>query len=149
MTQHSRRSFLGLFSAISAAVAAGVRLPDAPAKAAEMAPVMEPEFVQPPEKWSSRVLEAKLREMLKECVAVSWSRHDAVGELAKTTVVYKKASGIPHIFPQRSEWEKGCPASVSFHDYEEHIPDYAPDGIARRMLVGDSQREITVEWVHE
>jgi hypothetical protein len=39
MTQHSRRSFLGLFSAISAAVAAGVRLPDAPAKAAEMAPV--------------------------------------------------------------------------------------------------------------
>lgn len=99
--QQSRRSFLGLITAVSAALASGVRLPGAEgSQAAETAPVQpwsDDEAVMldappaaPPDRTPAGLL-AMLRELLPQCVAVAWEQSfDAHG--FETKVTYRSDS---------------------------------------------------------
>jgi hypothetical protein len=127
----TRRSFLGLISAVSAALAAGVRLPDAPiAKAAETAPVepwsddeatvLDAPPVRPPDRTPAGLLEM-LRELLPQCVAVAWEQNIIVGELLETRVTYqvdpeKAQSNRNPLGVDLDRIEKGWPSSVTVHD---------------------------------
>lgn len=89
--RQSRRSFLGLLSAVSAALASGVRLPGAEgSQAAETAPVELPSPAAPPDRTPAGLL-AMLRELLPQCVAVAWEQSfDAHG--FETKVTYRSDS---------------------------------------------------------
>lgn len=150
--RQSRRSFLGLLSAVSAAIAAGVRLPDAPiAKAAETAPV---------EPWSDDEammldapagLLAMLREMLPQCVAVAWEQSIITGGVFETTVTYRsnpeqaKINRNP-LGVDLDRIESGWPSSVTINDT---VP---MDGIGhlgdeyRKFEIRKPTRELTIVW---
>ena len=158
---HSRRSFLGLLSAVSAALAAGVRLPDAPtAQAAETAPVepwsddeammLDAQPVAPPDRTPAGLL-AMLREMLPQCVAVAWEQNIIVGELLETIVTYRldpenaKSNRNP-LGVDLDRIEKGWPSSVTVHDTWptediSHLGEYR-----REFAMPKSTREIVITW---
>lgn len=85
--RQSRRSFLGLLSAVSAALASGVRLPGAEgSQAAETAPVSKALIPDAPPDRTPAGLLAMLRELLPQCVAVSWEQtYDSRGFETKVT----------------------------------------------------------------
>lgn len=159
--RQSRRSFLGLLSAVSAAIAAGVRLPDAPiAKAAETAPVepwsddeammLDAPPVRPPDRTPAGLL-AMLRELLPKCVAVSWEATAEVDGLTETTVTYRfdpeqaKRSRNP-LGVDLGRVENGFPAAVTITDTlptDEigHLGDSY-----RKFEIRKPTRELTIVW---
>lgn len=161
--RQSRRSFLGLLSAVSAALAAGVRLPDAPvAQAAETAPVqpwsddeamiLDAPPVAPPDRTPAGLL-AMLRELLPQCVAVSWEQNIIVGELLETVVTYRsnpeqaKINRNP-LGVDLDRIEKGWPSSVTITDntpYEDAaVTDLGPQRVWCKT--GPTTRELTIVW---
>lgn len=152
--RQSRRSFLGLLSAVSAALAAGVRLPDAPvAKAAETAPV-EPRLdappVAPPDRTPAGLL-AMLREMLPQCVAVAWEQNIIVGELLETTVTYRsnpeqaKTNRNP-LGVDLDRIEKGWPSSVTVHDTWPTEDIGLLGEYRREFSIPRPNRELVITW---
>ncbi len=159
--RQSRRSFLGLLSAVSAALAAGVRLPDAPiAKAAETAPVqpwsddeammLDAPPVSPPDRTPAGLL-AMLREMLPQCVAVAWEQNIIVGELLETIVTYRLD---PEAAKSRRDpfgldldrIEKGWPSSVTVHDTWPTEDIGLLGEYRREFVIPKSTREIVITW---
>ena len=159
----TRRSFLGLLSAVSAAIAAGVRLPDAPiAKAAETAPVepwsddeamiLDAPPVRPPDRTPAGLL-AMLRELLPKCVAVSWEQNIIVGELLETVVTYRfdpeqaKINRNP-LGVDLDRIERGWPSSVTITDTTSHedvaVTDLGPQRVWCKT--GPTTRELTISW---
>lgn len=165
----SRRSFLGLISAISAAVASGVRLPDAPeAKAAEVAPVKAgkarpvfiPERPKPEEKqynWTDghpsysvnaqKALEANVRMALKDCVVVAHCLEGAAGELIRHRVTYKYAPGVKCRWEGRDVWEKKHMQGVMITESPGLLPDLSRGRVAKWQKVGPIEREIEITWI--
>ena len=161
--RQSRRSFLGLLSAVSAALAAGVRLPDAPvAQAAETAPVqprsddeamiLDAPPVAAPDRTPAGLL-AMLRELLPQCVAVAWEASTEFYGLLQTTVTYRfdpeeaKRSRNP-LGTDLDRVEKGFPAAVTITDrtpYEDaDVTDLGPQRVWCKT--GPTTRELTVVW---
>ena len=159
----TRRSFLGLLSAVSAAIAAGVRLPDAPiAKAAETAPVepwsddeamiLDAPPVRPPDRTPAGLL-AMLRDLLPQCVAVAWEANAVVGELLETRVTYlydpeqAKRSRNP-LGVDLDRVEKGWPSSVTITENtpycEPAVTDLGPQRVWCKT--GPTTRELTIVW---
>jgi len=143
----SRRSFLGLISAVSAALASGVRLPGAEgSQAAETAPV-QPRL----DDRTPAGLLAMLREMLPQCVAVAWDQNIITGELVGTTVTYRlnpeqARSNRNPLGVDLDRVEKGWPTSVTVHDTVPmeiigHIGEYR-----REFAIPKSTREIVITW---
>ena len=141
--QQSRRSFLGLISAVSAALASGVRLPGAEgSQAAETAPVQpwsdDAPPVRPPDRTPAGLL-AMLREMLPQCVAVSWEQNIVVGELLETVVTYRsnpeqaKINRNP-LGVDLDRVEKGWPSSVTINEYR------------REFAIPRPNRELVITW---
>lgn len=161
--QQSRRSFLGLISAVSAALASGVRLPGAEgSQAAETAPVqpwsddeammLDAPPVKPPDRTPAGLL-AMLRELLPQCVAVSWEQNIIVGELLETTVTYRsnpeqaKINRNP-LGVDLDRVEKGWPMSVTITDTtpsaDGSLLDYGPQRVWCKT--GPTTRELTIVW---
>jgi len=148
----TRRSFLGLISAVSAALASGVRLPGAEgSKAAETAPVepwsddeamvLDAPPVRPPDRTPAGLL-AMLREMLPQCVAVAWQTNIATGGMPETIVTYRldpekaKSSRSP-LGVDLNRVEAGQPVCVEVHD------TVLMDDIGR---LGEYHREFAIPW---
>jgi hypothetical protein len=159
----TRRSFLGLISAVSAALAAGVRLPDAPiAKAAGTAPVepwsddeamfLDAPPVRPPDRTPAGLL-AMLREMLPQCVAVAWEQNIIVGELLETRVTYsldpeKAQSNRNPMGVDLDRVERGWPSAVTITDNTPYEDVPVTDLVPQRVWckTGPTTREITIAW---
>ena len=157
----TRRSFLGLISAFSAAIAAGVRLPDAPiAKAAEKAPVepwsddeammLDAPPARPPDRTPAGLL-AMLREMLPQCVAVAWEQSIIAGGVFETTVTYRsnpeqaKSNRNP-LGVDLDRIEKGWPSSVTINDTVP-MDDIGRCGdIYRKFGICKPTQELTIVW---
>ncbi len=159
--RQSRRSFLGLLSAVSAALASGVRLPGAEgSQAAETAPVrpwsddeammLDASPVAPPDRTPAGLL-AMLREMLPQCVAVAWEQNIIVGGLLETIVTYRldpeaaKSNRNP-LGVDLDRIEKGWLSSVTVHDTWPtggvgHLGEYR-----REFAIPKSTREIVITW---
>lgn len=146
--RQSRRSFLGLLSAVSAALAAGVRLPDAPvAQAAETAPGDAP----PPDRTPAGLL-AMLRELLPQCVAVAWEQSfDAHGFETKVTYRSDIAQAALNRNPlgvDLASVEAGWPVSVDLRDTTPWtngpLPDHGPQRVWCKA--GPTTRELTIVW---
>lgn len=159
--RQSRRSFLGLLSAVSAALASGVRLPGAEgSQAAETAPVLpwsddeammlDAPPVAPPDRTPAGLL-AMLREMLPQCVAVAWEQNIIVGELLETIVTYRldpeaaKSSRNP-LGVDLDRIEKGWPSSVTVHDTWPTEDISVLGGYHREFAIPKSTREIVITW---
>ena len=162
----TRRSFLGLISAVSAALASGVRLPGAEgSKAAETAPVELPPPVRPPAETAPVELPppvrppdrtpagllAMLRELLPQCVAVSWEQNIITGGVLETIVTYRsnpeqaKSNRNP-LGVDLDRVESGWPTSVTINDTVPmddigHLGDRYRKFEARKPT-----RELTIVW---
>ena len=159
--QQSRRSFLGLISAVSAALASGVRLPGAEgSQAAETAPVqpwsddearmLDAPPVRPPDRTPAGLL-AMLRELLPQCVAVSWEQNIIVGELLETVVTYRsnpeqaKINRNP-MGVDLDRIERGWPSSVTINDTVP-MDDISRCGDSyRKFEIRKPTRELTIVW---
>ena len=154
--RQSRRSFLGLLSAVSAALASGVRLPGAEgSKAAETAPddeamMLDAPPVAPPDRTPAGLL-AMLREMLPQCVAVAWEQNIIVGELLETIVTYRldpeaaKSNRNP-LGVSLDRIEKGWPSSVTVHDTWPTEDTSVLGEYRREFAIPKSTREIVITW---
>ncbi len=159
--RQSRRSFLGLLSAVSAALASGVRLPGAEgSQAAETAPVqpwsddeavmLDAPPVAPPDRTPAGLL-AMLREMLPQCVAVAWEQNIIVGELLETIVTYRldpetaKSSRNP-LGVDLDRIEKGWPSSVTVHDTWPTEDISVLGEYRREFAIPRPNRELVITW---
>ena len=145
--RQSRRSFLGLLSAVSAALASGVRLPGAEGlQAAETAPA-QPRL----DDRTPAGLLAMLREMLPQCVAVAWEQNIIVGELPETIVTYRldpenaKKNRSP-LGVDLDRVEDGQPVYVEVHDTVP-MDDIGHLGEHRReFAIPRPNRELVITW---
>lgn len=154
--RQSRRSFLGLLSAVSAALASGVRLPGAEgSQAAETAPddeamIFDAPPVAPLDRTPAGLL-AMLRELLPQCVAVAWEQNIISGELLETVVTYRsnpeqaKINRNP-LGVDLDRIEKGRPSSVTISDTVpmedvSHLGDYG-----REFATPRPNRELVIAW---
>lgn len=163
--RQSRRSFLGLLSAVSAALASGVRLPGAEgSQAAETAPAPAAAWsddeammlgappVSPPDRTPAGLL-AMLRELLPQCVALAWSATAEVDGLTETTVTYRfdpeqaKRSRNP-LGVDLGRVENGFPAAVTITDNTPYADAAVTDLGPQRLWckTGPTTRELTIVW---
>ena len=147
----TRRSFLGLISAVSAALASGVRLPGAEgSKAAETAPVAVQPPVRPPDRTPAGLL-AMLRELLPQFVAVSWEQNIITGGVLETIVTYRsnpeqaKSNRNP-LGVDLDRVESGWPSSVTINDTVP-MDDIGRCGDEyRKFGIRKPTRELTIVW---
>lgn len=154
--QQSRRSFLGLISAVSAALASGVRLPGAEgSQAAETAPddeamMLDAPPVRPPDRTPAGLL-AMLREMLPQCVAVSWEQNIITGGVLETIVTYRSTPEQAKINRNPlgvdlDRIESGWPSSVTINDTVP-MDDIGRCGDSyRKFEIRKPTRELTIVW---
>lgn len=151
----TRRSFLGLISAVSAALASGVRLPGAEgSKAAETAPddeamVFDAPPVAPPDRTPAGLI-AMLREMLPQCVAVAW--HQNYGPHGfETKVAYRldpeqAKSGRNPLGVDLNQVEAGQPVYVEVHDTVPMEDIGHPGEYRREFEIPRPNRELVITW---
>lgn len=160
--RQSRRSFLGLISAVSAALASGVRLPGAEgSQAAETAPVqprsddeammLDAPPVAPPDRTPAGLL-AMLRELLPQCVAVAWEQSFGPNGV-ETKVTYRSDSVQAKINRNPlgvdlDRIEKGWPSSVTITDNTPYVDVAVTDLGPQRVWckTGPTTRELTIVW---
>ena len=108
----SRRSFLGLLSAVSAAVAAGVRVPaSTEAAAAETAPVKD--RIKLVVSVEASNLERDLRKLLEAYVVVETEETHDFCAPTSWRVVYRKANGATSpLDAQKHNWDRLRPTAI-------------------------------------
>ncbi len=140
----SRRSFLGLISAVSAAVASGVRIPaSTEVAAAGTAPVKG--RIKPVVSVKATKLERDLRKLLEQYIVIETEGMQCFDGPTHWRVVYRKGNGATSpLDANRSDWERLRPTAIKLTSYEPH-----PYWVAGKKLyapVDPSDYTIEVTW---